>query len=76
MSLEYENKSFFVTAIFQDVTHIVYQQLLLNDQYHHEELNTYNDIEVLDFLPKIVPTSLIELATSRAESVTILLVPH
>ena len=76
MSLEYKNKRFFVTVIFQDVTHVVYQQLLLTDQYYHEELNTYNDIEVLDFLPKTVPTSLLELATSRAESVTILLVPH
>ena len=65
-----------MTVIFQDVTHVVYQQLLLTDQYYHEELNTYNDIEVLDFLPKIVPTALLELATSRAESVTILLVPH
>ena len=65
-----------MTVIFQDVTHVVYQQLLLTDQYYHEELNTYNDIEVLDFPPKIVPTALLKLATSRAESVTILLVPH
>ena len=76
MILNYKNKTIFVTLIFQDVIYFIYQQSVDD---HHSSRGIKPHImmfTMLDFLWKIVSTSMMQSAIWRGESVEILLVPH